>query len=809
MGRTLDDDDECFPRGKAPLAKPLAKSPAKVPTPRPAKPRKAAEASHAVTDGDRVLGGEGFVGDEGKNKETPDKKGKAKIERGEGGAKDRKRAREEIAAGETEVSREKPGRYGEPGKKSDEAKKAHARGEGKAAAEGKKNKRKKGAGGAVKQGVSVLEEWVEEEEDIGAQIALARAEEAAKKEAEEVKRRLGDKESMATSVKGFTAQDATPGMQLWGCVAEVTPSGLLISLPHGVFGFADVAEVSDQISGCLGKAERGEAVDWGQEDEEMKEEGEEEQEEGEEGEEEGAGGESIKQKVCSFPCGTVFSFLPPPLPHPPTLPPLPPSPPPSSAAFHSSLSPVSSHILPKPSLNPTRSPLLRPPPLDSPHASSRVDGAHILAGPARTLHFPGVTFRKGQLLPVPVVVEGRDKAHKTLTVSLEPTPATSKAAQAQTPPPGAATAGKGEGGEGEEEGGAAVLPGQLVQGKVLHVLQDGSMAVGLPTATAWVHPLNLPRPLLSRDQCLAIFPIGAMVKARVLFCTHAASGAATASSSSSAHGTDPSVVVPTIALSLSSALLRATPPSIEWQASPSAPPTKVLPGSLFPAAVVERIYPGLGVLLRLAGGEKEKKEKGAEQGKQGKERKKQLGKAAYALVPLRQLSASGAPAIPAHVAEGKQVCARVLHLCPSDGLAIASLKGMAVKTTLSPAGVQAGKLVTGTVVAVAAEGVRVQLAFEQWGWCPRAHMSEGRGTHRDDAAFKPGALLQFRVLRQGEGPEGPVLLTHKKTLLSSKLPVLTSPSQATAGVCTHGWVETVTKDTCTVHFYGDFSATIH
>ncbi|CAI5954377.1 unnamed protein product [Closterium sp. NIES-64] len=193
----------------------------------------------------------------------------------------------------------------------------------------------------------------------------------------------------------------------------------------------------------------------------------------------------------------------------------------------------------------------------------------------------------------------------------------------------------------------------------------------------------------------------------------------------------------------------------------------------------------------------------------GKERKKQLGKAAYALVPLRQLSASGAPAIPAHVAEGKQVCARVLHLCPSDGLAIASLKGMAVKATLSPAGVQAGRLVTGTVVAVGEEGVRVQLAFEQWGWCPRAHMSEGRGTHRDDAGFKPGASLQFRVLRQGEGPEGPVLLTHKKTLLSSKLPILTSPSQATAGVCTHGWVEAVTKDTCTVHFYGDFSVAIH
>ncbi|CAI7925493.1 unnamed protein product [Closterium sp. NIES-54] len=134
---------------------------------------------------------------------------------------------------------------------------------------------------------------------------------------------------------------------------------------------------------------------------------------------------------------------------------------------------------------------------------------------------------------------------------------------------------------------------------------------------------------------------------------------------------------------------------------------------------------------------------------------------------MRQLSASGAPAIPAHVVEGKQVCARVLHLCPSDGLAIASLKGMAVKATLSPAGVQAGKLVTGTVVAVGEEGVRVQLAFEQWGWCPRAHMSEGRATHRDDAAFKPGVSLQFRVLRQGEGPEGPVLLTHKKTLVLS------------------------------------------
>ncbi|CAI5954375.1 unnamed protein product [Closterium sp. NIES-64] len=540
MGRTLDDDDECFPRGKAPLAKPLAKSPAKVPTPRPAKPRKAAEASRAVTDGDRVLGGEGFVGDEGKKKETPDKKGKARIERGEGVAKDRKRAREEIAAGETEVSREKPGRYGEPGKKSDEAKKAHARGEGKAAAEGKKNKRKKGAGGAVKQGVSVLEEWVEEEEDIGAQIALARAEEAAKKEAEEVKRRLGDKESMATSVKGFTAQDATPGMQLWGCVAEVTPSGLLISLPHGVFGFADVAEVSDQISGCLGKAERGEAVDWGQEDEEMKEEGEEEQEEGEEGEEgeeEGAGGESIKQKTPRMRAAEwmarIFSQG--------QLVPCTVLPAPAAAASAAAgagggrgggaaaagagVAAALAEVAVSVRLSRVQGPVVRfksvPVHTELWAAVESVEEhGLILSFGLRTItaflpfaqltqRFPGVTFRKGQLLPVPVVVEGRDKAHKTLTVSLEPTPATGKAAQAQTPSPAAAAAaaaGKGEGGEAEEEGGAAVLPGQLVQGKVLHVLQDGSMAVGLSTATAWVHPLNLPRPLLSRDQCLAIFP---------------------------------------------------------------------------------------------------------------------------------------------------------------------------------------------------------------------------------------------------------------------------------------------------------------
>ncbi|CAI5470916.1 unnamed protein product [Closterium sp. Yama58-4] len=442
MGRTLEDDDECFPRGKAPLAKPLAKSPAKLSTPRPAKSRKAAEASHAATDGDRVLGGEGFVGDEGKKKETPEKKGKAKLARGEGGAKDRKRAREEVAAGEAEASGEKQARYGEPGKKTGKAEKAQAQGEGKAAAEGKKNKRKKGAGGAVKQGVSVLEEWVEEEEDIGAQIALARAEEAAKKEAEEVKRRLGDKESTATSVKGFTAQDATPGTQLWGCVAEVTPSGLLISLPHGVFGFADVAEVSDQISGCLGKAEKGEAVDWGQEDEEMKEEGEEEQEEGEE---DGAGGESIKQKspreraaewmarIFSqgqlVPCTVLRA--------------------PAAAAGSNNTAVAGAgagaaaalaEVAVSVRLTRVQGPVVRfktvPAHTELWAAVESVEEhGLILSFGLRTItaflpftqltqRFPGVTFRKGQLLPVPVVVEGRDKAHKTLTVSLEPTPAT-------------------------------------------------------------------------------------------------------------------------------------------------------------------------------------------------------------------------------------------------------------------------------------------------------------------------------------------------------------------------------------------------
>ncbi len=40
------------------------------------------------------------------------------------------------------------------------------------------------------------------------------------------------------------AQNLSVGMRLWGAVAEVSPRGLVVSLPHGLRGHVSAAEVS-------------------------------------------------------------------------------------------------------------------------------------------------------------------------------------------------------------------------------------------------------------------------------------------------------------------------------------------------------------------------------------------------------------------------------------------------------------------------------------------------------------------------------------------------------------------------------------
>jgi hypothetical protein len=46
-------------------------------------------------------------------------------------------------------------------------------------------------------------------------------------------------------------QNLAVGMKLWGCVLEVAPEGLTVSLPHGLRGTVAPEEVGDTYSAVL------------------------------------------------------------------------------------------------------------------------------------------------------------------------------------------------------------------------------------------------------------------------------------------------------------------------------------------------------------------------------------------------------------------------------------------------------------------------------------------------------------------------------------------------------------------------------
>ncbi|MED6145261.1 hypothetical protein PIB30_023503 [Stylosanthes scabra] len=127
--------------------------------------------------------------------------------------------------------------------------------------------------------------------------------------------------------------------------------------------------------------------------------------------------------------------------------------------------------------------------------------------------------------------------------------------------------------------------------------------------------------------------------------------------------------------------------------------------------------------------------------------------------------------------EGNHVRVRIQGLRLLEGLAIGSLKAKIVRVDSDHAIVQ----IPGGVKAL----------------CPLNHMSELDIT-KPRKKFKVGAELVFRVLGRKKKM---VTVTHKKTLVKSKLPIISSFTEATEGLITHGWITKIEVHGCFVRFY--------
>ncbi|XP_004303371.1 PREDICTED: protein RRP5 homolog [Fragaria vesca subsp. vesca] len=193
-----------------------------------------------------------------------------------------------------------------------------------------------------------------------------------------------------------------------------------------------------------------------------------------------------------------------------------------------------------------------------------------------------------------------------------------------------------------------------------------------------------------------------------------------------------------------------------------APPSHVKIGDIYDDSKVVRVDRGLGLLLE---------------------------------IPSTQIST---PAYVSKFKEGTRVRVRILGFRHLEGLATGILKASAFEgSVFTHSDVKPGMVVRGKIIAVDSFGAIVQFPGGVKALCPLTHMSEFE-IAKPRKKFKIGAELVFRVLGCKSKR---ITVTHKKTLVKSKLGILSSYADAADGLITHGWIRKIEERGCFIHFY--------
>ncbi|CAH9109012.1 unnamed protein product [Cuscuta europaea] len=288
-----------------------------------------------------------------------------------------------------------------------------------------------------------------------------------------------------------------------------------------------------------------------------------------------------------------------------------------------------------------------------------------------------------------------------------------------------------------------LVPGMMVSASVLSVLENGVMLSFLTYFTGTADLFNLqktfPPPNWKDD-----YPQKKKVNARILFI-------------------DPSTRA--VGLSLNPHLVNKM-----------APPSLVKAGDIFERANVIRVDRGIGLLLELPSSP--------------------VPTPAY--VYLSEVDDKEVKKLEKTFKAGKVVRVRVLGFRHLDGLATGVLKSSAFEgSVFTHSDVKPGMVVKAKVMAVDSFGAIVQFASGVKGLCPLRHMSEFEIV-KPRKKFQVGSEFVFRVLGCKSKR---ITVTHKKTLVKSKYGILSSYTDATEGLITHGWITKIEKHGCFVRFY--------
>eukprot|EP00795_Rhopilema_esculentum_P012276 gene12276-2918_t len=115
------------------------------------------------------------------------------------------------------------------------------------------------------------------------------------------------------------------------------------------------------------------------------------------------------------------------------------------------------------------------------------------------------------------------------------------------------------------------------------------------------------------------------------------------------------------------------------------------------------------------------------------------------------------------------------------------------------ADIKPGMVVEGTIVTLEDFGILVKLSDQIKGLCPKLHLADINLKH-PEKKFVDGKSVKCRVI--AVKPEKKRLtLTHKKTLVNSELPIVTSYSKLERGMEVHGYIDSIRDFGLIIKFY--------
>ncbi|KAM8805938.1 protein RRP5 homolog [Eudromia elegans] len=176
------------------------------------------------------------------------------------------------------------------------------------------------------------------------------------------------------------------------------------------------------------------------------------------------------------------------------------------------------------------------------------------------------------------------------------------------------------------------------------------------------------------------------------------------------------------------------------------------------------------------------------------------GSLAYAR--LKHLSKTRKSFKPAAFKTGCKHKCRIIDYSLMDEMCILSLKYQIIEAKfLQYQDVHTGDVVKGKVLALKPIGMQVKITDGIKGLVPSMHLADAT-LKQPEKKYSLGDEVHCRVL-ECRPEEKKLFLTLKKTLVQSKLPVLSNYEEAKPGLITHGFVVCAREFGCIVKFYND------